>query len=219
MNATEQPNPAPVRVVIVDDHPLVRDGFAAVLERTPGLQIVGTTGQAASGLRMVETLQPDVLLLDLGLPDQSGIEVAQRVQASWPDVAVIVVTGYSVRNHSRVLTQLGVRGVVHKSAPSDQLVSAIHAAAQGRHVPTVTRPEPSETLLADPLTVREHEVLGLVAAGLRNLEIAGELHVSVNTVEFHVRNLLGKLGARSRTEALGRARTLGYTLPDDTLFH
>jgi DNA-binding NarL/FixJ family response regulator len=217
--ASELPNPAPVRVLIVDDHPLVRDGFAAVLERMPGLEIVGTTGQGASGVRMVESLQPDVLLLDLGLPDQSGIEVARRVRASWPDVAVIVVTGYSVRNHSRLLTQLGVRGIVHKSAPSDQLVSAIHAAAEGRCVPDSRRPEPSETLMADPLTVREHEVLALVAAGLRNSEIATELHVSINTVEFHMRNLLSKLGARSRTEAIGRARTLGYTLPDDAPFH
>jgi LuxR family maltose regulon positive regulatory protein len=73
--------------------------------------------------------------------------------------------------------------------------------------------------MADPLTVREHEVLALVAAGLRNSEIATELHVSINTVEFHMRNLLSKLGARSRTEAIGRARTLGYTLPDDAPFH
>ena len=189
-----------------------------MLERLAGLEVVGATGLGASGLRMIETLQPDVLLLDLGLPDQSGIEVAQRVRANWPDVAVVVITGYSVRSNSALLAQLGVRGVVHKSAPSEQIINAIRAAATGRTSSSPPRAEPGGPVSADPLTVRELEVLGLVAAGLRNADISAELHVSVNTVEFHMRNLLGKLGARSRTEAVTRARTLGYALPLDSTF-
>lgn len=208
----------PVRVVVVDDHALVREGISAVLERLGGVDVVGATGLGASGLRMIETLQPDVVLLDLGLPDQSGIEVAQRVRASWPDVAVVVITGYSVRNNSALLAQIGVRAVVHKSASSEQILHAIRAAATGRTLSKSPRVEPAGAALADPLTVREIEVLSLVAAGLRNAEISVELHVSVNTVEFHMRNLLGKLGARSRTEAVSRARALGYPLPSDSTF-
>jgi DNA-binding NarL/FixJ family response regulator len=120
-----------------------------------------------------------------------------------------------VRSHSRLLTQIGVRAVVHKTAPTEQLVDSIVAAAQGRNVPTSGRAERRQPAASDPLTVRELEVLALVAAGMRNAEIAEELHVSVNTVEFHMRNLLGKLGARSRTEAVSRARTAGYSLPDE----
>jgi DNA-binding NarL/FixJ family response regulator len=207
-----------VRVLVVDDHPIVREGLSAVLGRVPNLDVVGAAGLAETGLRMVEALRPDVLLLDLGLPDSSGVTVAQRVRANWPDVAVVVLTGYGVRSHSRLLSRLGVRGILHKTAPTEHLVNTIVAAAQGRHMPRSAPVDRRETLtVSDPLTMRELEVLALVAAGLRNAEIAEELHVSVNTVEFHVRNLLGKLGARSRTEAVSRARNAGYSLPDEVL--
>lgn len=206
---------APVKLLVADDHPIIRDGLSAVLQSVPGFEVIGTAGLAATTLRMVATLRPDVLLLDLGLPDFSGVTVAQTVREKWPDVAVVVLTGYSVRSHSRLLNQIGVRGVVHKTAPTDQLVDCIVAAAQGRNVPGSGRPERRQSAASHPLTMRELEVLALVAAGMRNAEIAEELHVSVNTVEFHMRNLLGKLGARSRTEAVNRARTAGYSLPDD----
>jgi LuxR family maltose regulon positive regulatory protein len=109
-----------------------------------------------------------------------------------------------------------VRGIVHKSAPTDHLVTVIRAAAEGREVPVAAYSLRDDPPMADPLTIRELEVLALVAAGLRNAEIGVDLHVSVNTVEFHMRNLLGKLAARSRTEAVGRARALGYSLPEET---
>jgi two-component system nitrate/nitrite response regulator NarP len=111
-----------------------------------------------------------------------------------------------------------VRGILHKTAPTEHLVDTIVAAAQGRRMARSAPVDQREsTPISDPLTMREMEVLALVAAGLRNAEIADELHVSVNTVEFHMRNLLGKLGARSRTEAVSRARNAGYSLPDEVL--
>lgn len=215
---THVPELTPVRVLVVDDHPIVREGLSAILGRVPELDLVGAAGLAETGLRMVEALQPHVLLLDLGLPDCSGVAVAQRVRANWPDVAVVVLTGYGVRSHSRLLSQIGVRGILHKTAPTEQLVDTIVAAAQGRQMGRSTPADQREsTTISDPLTMRELEVLALVAAGLRNAEIAEELHVSVNTIEFHMRNLLGKLGARSRTEAVSRARNAGYSLPDELL--
>jgi len=203
-----------VRILVADDHPIVRDGVSAVFGSMPGFEVIGTAGLAATTLRMVAALQPHVLLLDLGLPDCSGVKVAQTVRERWPDVAVVVLTGYSVRHHSHLLTQLGVRGVVHKTARTEQLVNSVVAAAHGRNIPISGRAEHRQSA-SEPLTMRELEVLALVAAGMRNAEIAEQLHVSVNTVEFHMRNLLGKLGARSRTEAVGRARSAGYSLPNE----
>jgi DNA-binding NarL/FixJ family response regulator len=209
---------AALRVLVVEDQAIVREGTSALLERTDGMQVVGSTGDGNSALRLVEKLQPDVVLLDLGLPDLTGIEVAQRVRAAWPHVAVVILTGYGTHNYRHLLPQLGVRGLVHKTANGGQLVAAIRAAAEGREqVPATNHAASTEP--SEPLTMREHEVLALVAAGFRNTEIASDLHVSINTVEFHVRNVLGKLHVRSRTEAVLRARALGYVLPEDVPAH
>jgi DNA-binding NarL/FixJ family response regulator len=204
-----------VRVVIADDHPLVREGTAALLARRPDLEIVAAVGDGPAALRLVEELRPDVLLLDLGLPDLNGIEVARRVRSSWPEVAVLVLTGYGTQRYAPLLIQLGVAGLVHKTAPHEELLEALYAAAEGHKLVGSSRARPSTRGSPDALTVREHEVLGLVAAGRRNAEIASELSVSLNTVEFHVRHVLDKLGVRSRTEAVLRARSQGYVVPDD----
>jgi DNA-binding NarL/FixJ family response regulator len=206
----------PVRVLVVDDHPVVREGTTALLSRRPGLEVVGAASDGASGLRLVEQLRPDVLLLDLDLPDVNGVEVAQSVRTRWPDVAVLVITGYDVQRYTQLLTQLGVSGLIHKTASRDELFGAIQAAAEGGKLARPNRGRPGEFKL-EALTVREHEVLGLMAAGLRNAEIAADLSVSLNTVEFHVRHILDKLGARSRTEAVLRARALGYVVPEDVV--
>jgi DNA-binding NarL/FixJ family response regulator len=205
--------PETVRVVVVDDHPILRDGTRALIDRTPGLQVVGVAGDGATTLALVAELQPDVLMLDVGLPDMSGIEVAQEVHARFPSVAVVLLTGYNAQSYAPMLPRLGVRGLVHKTAPSEALVAAIQAVAEGQAVmaaPATPRRPP----IAEPLTAREHQVLDLIAAGRRNAEVAAELHVSLNTVEFHVRHILGKLGVRSRTEAVVKGRELGYALSE-----
>jgi DNA-binding NarL/FixJ family response regulator len=204
-----------VRVVIADDHPLVREGTASLLARRPDIEIVATASDGRSALRLVEELRPDVLLLDLGLPDLSGIEVARRMRSNWPEVAVLVLTGYGTQRYAPLLSQLGVSGLVHKSAQHEELLDAIYAAADGQKMGGSGRARPGLRTSPETLTVREHEVLGLMASGLRNAEIATELSVSLNTVEFHVRHVLDKLGVRSRTEAVLKARYLGFVVPDD----
>jgi DNA-binding NarL/FixJ family response regulator len=130
----------------------------------------------------------------------------------------VILTGYGAHHYSHLMPQLGVRGLVHKTATGDELVAAIRAATEGREQVSASNQAPSDEP-SEPLTMREHEVLALIAAGFRNAEIASDLHVSINTVEFHVRNVLGKLRVRSRTEAVLRARALGYVLPEDVPAH
>jgi two-component system, NarL family, nitrate/nitrite response regulator NarL len=203
----------PIRCLLVDDHPLFREGTRALLERTPGMAVVGVADDGAGGLRQAEQLQPDVVLLDVGLPDMSGVDVAQELKRRLPSVEVVLLTGYNANTYARMVSQLGVRGVVHKTAPGATLVAAINACAEGRDVLAEQASSP-EARLVETLTPREHQVLELIAAGLRNAEVAATLQVSLNTIEFHVRHILGKLGVRSRTEAVARARALGYAVKD-----
>jgi DNA-binding NarL/FixJ family response regulator len=214
---TAEPRRRVIRVGIVDDHPLVREGTTALLGRRADIEVVGVASDGQSALQLVDAQRPDVLLLDLGLPDLTGIEVARWVRSKCPSVAVLVLTGYGIQRYAALLTRLGVAGLINKAAPNDELVDAIYSAAEGRKLTETKRTLPASRRPHQALTVREHEVLGLMAGGFRNAEIAAELSVSLNTVEFHVRHILDKLDARSRTQAVLRARSLGYLVPDDVV--
>lgn len=210
----ERPEAGRIRVVIVDDHPVLRDGTRGLLAGSAGIAVVGMTGRGEDVLPLVERLRPDVLLLDIHLPDVNGIEVARQVRVAHPDVAILVVTGYDDAGYVRVLVRLGVRGYLSKSAPGDQLIAAIRAVAGGQ---MALLSEAAKAALGDgttTLTAREHEVLRLIVAGHRNADIAERLSVSVNTVEFHIGKLYQKLGVRSRAEAIRKAHEQGLVWPD-----
>ncbi len=207
----------PIQVVVVDDHPVLREGTRAVLEQAPDIKVVGTAGEGAAALQLVEEHRPDVLLLDLRLPDVSGVAVAQRVRAWYPEVAVLVLTGYDDVGYIRALLQLGIQGYLRKTVSGDEIVAAVRAVAAGQTVPMEGRT--GQPLGATRVTVedgveslsrREKQVLDLLVAGQRNQEIADMLGLSVKGIEFHVKHLLQKLGARSRTEAIVRARERGW---------
>ena len=199
---------ATIRVALVDDHPMLREGTAALLAARPDIAVVGQTGRGAEALALIGERRPDVLLLDLHLPDLSGIEVARRVRAEHPRVAIVVLSNYEDAGYVRALLQLGARGYLGKAATGEEIVAAVRAAASGG---TVLSDGARAALGAGgaALSARDLEVLGLIAAGRRNAEIADTLSIAESTVEYHVRHLLGKLGARSRTEALRRAREQG----------
>ncbi len=201
-----------IQVVVVDDHPLVREGTRAALERTGYVDVIDTAATGAEALRMLDHRRPDVLLLDLHLPDMSGLDVAQRVRVLAPEVAIVVITGYEDASYFRALMELGVRGYLRKTMSVAEIVDALHDAVAGRAV--IARPGGDAVEL---LTTREEEVLRLMAGGFRNGEIAAHLGLSVKTVEFHINHVLEKVGARSRVEAVMRARQAGLLPMDGSL--
>lgn len=205
----KRPDNRQIRVVIVDDHPVVRDGTLASLQEDPSVTVVGVAGDGATTIQLVSDLQPDVLLLDLHLPDMSGIEVARRVRTAFPQIAVLVLTGYDENAYIQVLLDLGVQGYLRKTIPSREIVAAIHTVVEGK---TILAPEAAKVMSAErpeQLTKREYAVLQLLATGRGNAEIASTLGVTVKTVEYHVSRLLEKLGVQSRGEAIYRAQQRG----------
>lgn len=205
--------PQPIRVVVVDDHPLLRQGTQTLLERTVDIQVVGATGEGSAVLRLLQRTQPDVLLLDVHLPDMSGVEVTRQVRAEFPAVAVLILTGYEEVGYIRALVQLGVRGYLGKSASGERIVAAIRTVAQGRTVLASEAVRAALRVEAATLTVREQDVLERLVAGRRNKEIGDTLSLSLKTVEFHVGNVLEKLEVRSRTEAARIALERGLLTP------
>jgi DNA-binding NarL/FixJ family response regulator len=202
----------PIRVIMVDDHPIMREGTLAYLQRAPEIEVVGVTGEGSEAIYLVSRERPDVLLLDLHLPDMSGVEVARRIRDEFPGVAVLILTGHDEVGYVRALLQLGIRGYLRKTVAGTEIVAAVRAVAEGKQVLI------SESLRAvagdghDPLTDREHQVLQLLAAGRRNAEIATGLRISLKTVEYHISHVLDKLGAQSRSEAIRTARRQGLIL-------
>ncbi len=199
---------ARIRVVLVEDHPMTLEGTQAALERDPGIVVVGATGEGERVLPLVAELRPDVVVLDLRLPDIEGTEVARRLRQSYPAVRVVVLTQYDEVALYYALQGVGVRGYLPKTASGDEIARAVRRVASGH---AVWVQEGGSTPLGDvpQLTTREHEVLRILAEGLRNGQIAGRLSISERTAEAHVRNVLGKIRAPSRAAAILKAQQLG----------
>lgn len=200
--ADDQPK-NPIRVVVVDDHPMLREGTATYLAQAADIEVIGVASDGQGAIAMVTRYLPDVLILDVHLPDLSGVEVARITRERFPQVGIVILTGYDVVGHTRTLLQLGVQSYLQKTASGAEIIAAVRGAASG------TRPTASSTVAdadRDALTSREQDVMRLIDAGLRNAEIAENLQISPKTVEYHISHLLAKLGARSRTEAVLKIR-------------
>ncbi len=225
-----------IRILLADDHPIVREGLRAVLETQPDFEVLGTPQQAASGdeaLRLALELRPDILLLDLEMPVMDGVETIRRLRqqirldprkgdASYP--RIIVFTAFD--NDERIIAALeaGANGYLLKGAPREDIFNAIRITMQGgsllqpviaskllRHMgqhATFRSPTVPQALY-EPLTERELEVLTLLAQGMPNKEIAAHLTISERTAKFHVSSIMGKLGATNRTEAVSLAAQRG----------
>jgi DNA-binding NarL/FixJ family response regulator len=209
-----------IRVLIVDDHEVLASSLAKTLDTEPDLLSVGVAGSLKQAAELIRTTAPDVLLLDHRLPDGDGVAAIGRLRELRPSMAVIILTASPSEHLMVAAVEAGVSGFLSKTRSLAEVTSAVRAAAVGE---AVISPEMLARLLprlggtgrvgAATLTEREREILGLIAQGLSNAAIADRLVVSVNTVRNHVANLLAKLGARSKLEALSIAIREGL-LPD-----
>ena len=200
---------APVarRVVVVDDHELLRAGTRRILDDATGFSVVGEAGDADAALRVIAEVHPDVVLVDIRLPDKNGIELAREIAADFPSTTVLILSAYDDENYVRASLAAGVAGYLLKTMPSDELISAIKSACDGPGIGAAGAPigrgERSDQPFRDVsprLTTREQEVVRLVARGMSNKAIASQLGISPRTVEGHLNHVFDKLNTTSRTE-------------------
>ena len=207
-------NEAVVRILVVDDHPIVRDGLTAVLSTQADFAVVGDADNGASALQKIDALRPDVILLDLQMPAMDGVEVLRALQGRADPPPVIVFTAFDADERIVDAIRAGARGYLLKGAPRAELFQAIRTVhAGGSLLQPVIASRLIQRLAHEPapdrLTKRELEVLRLMARGSANRDIAGQLVITERTVKFHVSSILGKLNAHNRTEAVAVARQRG----------
>jgi two-component system, NarL family, response regulator LiaR len=202
-----------IRVVIVDDHAVVRSGLATFLQAFEDFELVGEASDGVEALRVCEQAAPDVVLMDLLMPEMDGIAATRAIRGQFPDAQVIALTSFHDQDRVQAALDAGALGYLLKNVSADDLARAIRSARAGR--PTLG-PEATQALIraarrplapGHDLTPREREVLALMVRGLNNAEIAKHLVVNRSTAKFHVSNILTKLGVGSRTEAVALALT------------
>ena len=197
---------ARIRVLSVDDHPLMREGIAAIINSQPDMTIAAQAATGAQAVELYRLHRPDVTLMDLRLPDMSGVDALARIRAESADARVIILTTFEGDVEIRRALKAGARGYLLKSSPPDELVEAVrHVHAGRKGIPARVAAHLAEHLGDEGLTGREAEVLRHVAEGKRNREIADRLSISEETVKVHVKHIMEKLGASDRTQAVAIA--------------
>jgi len=214
-----------IKVLVVDDHALVRQGTRLVLEADPDLEVVGEASNGREAIRMVDEVHPTVVLMDVSMPEMTGFEATEVICREHPDVNVLGLTVHESEAHLFHMLRAGAVGYVLKRAPAAEVINAVKAASRSEAVldPSVAkllitdylaRAERGDTS-CDGLSEREREILKLVAESMTNKEIAALLHLSVKTVQTHRANLMRKLGMHDRTELVRYAIAQGILGPED----
>ena len=196
-----------VRILLADDHAIMRQGMRLLLEAEAGFSVVAEAADGEEALRLAQRVRPDIVVLDISMPRLHGVEAARHLRAALPQTKIVVLTGHDSHRYARVLLRLGVAGYLAKTASAQELVCALRAAHAGRCYvqPAMAALLEEEADDEEEPTPRELEVLEEVAVGLRNVEIAAQLHVTERTVRFHLDNLFRKFRVGSRTELIHAA--------------
>lgn len=220
-----------IRIVLVEDHVLVREGTKDMLNRQPDFQVVAEAGDGEEAINLVSELCPDIVIMDIELPKINGIEATKRIKASNPTISVLVLTAYDNDQYIFALLEAGAAGYLLKDASTSELIQTIRAVYAGELVlhPIVARKvinyfakhtssaRAKESVEPDPLTEREMDVLKLASKGMTNREISQNLVISIRTVQVHLSNIFGKLKVGSRTEAVLHALRKGWLKLEDTI--
>jgi DNA-binding NarL/FixJ family response regulator len=221
-NARPESVPRAVRIVIVDDHPMIKRMLRLAIEERPGLQVVGEASDGAEGLELCRSFDPDMVVLDLALPVMHGFDVVRRLRQEGSGARILILTGSDESGAVLESVRLGVHGYIEKTLPPEEIARAVETVAggvraYGPHEQRMARVQLLEKAraarraaeAAASLTPRERQVLGLIATGSTNRQMASRLRISEFTVEAHIANVYAKLGVRGRVEAAQRATELG----------
>jgi len=202
---------APIRILTVDDHPLIRAGLAAFLKTESGIEVIAEAGNGEEAIERYRELRPDVVLMDLSMPLMDGLAATRAIIDEFPDARVIVLTTYDGDEDIHRALEAGARGYLVKDMLVDEVMEVVRAVHQGRRgIPHAVAAKLAEHTPRIPLTSRETEVLSLVAKGLSNGEVAGRIGRTEGTVKVHLKNILQKLGVDDRTEAVTTALRRGF---------
>lgn len=197
-----------IDILLIDDHPIVRDGLSAVLESRENIKVVGVAGSANEGAKQALSLDPDIIIADLEMPDSHGVDSVHTIMQACPQAKIIVFTAYDIEEIVLEALHHGASGYILKGAPSDEIFTAIQTVIRGE---VYLSPRIALTVVnrirgkSFGITKREKEVLRLIAAGLSNKQVAHTLNISEATVKFHVTSILNKLGASNRAQAVNIA--------------
>jgi len=216
-----------IRIIIADDHAVVREGTRTLLEREVDLEVIGEAGDGKEAIKLIEELKPDVAILDISMPEISGIEVTRRIKPRFPSTAILILTAYDDDEYIFALLEAGAAGYLLKDAHGREVVEAVRSVYSGESVlhPAIARKVIQRAIVGSPkagegksdieISQREKEVLKLAAKGMTNKDIADTLCISIRTVQGHLNSIFHKLSVGSRTEAIFQGVKKGWLSFED----